>query len=87
MENQGPQIGVPDNLDAVLVVQFSLMPCRAGQFACDGAKRTIRRQHDLRVGGLSHIKNIVNPSRAVRTEASENSDKPGGDLRPWIEGA
>jgi hypothetical protein len=78
VEKQGPQIGVTYDGDAVLVAEFSFMPCGSGEFTCKGPKRAVRRQHDLRVGGLSHIKNVVNLSRPVRTKASENSDKPGG---------
>ena len=75
VENQWPQIGVPHDLDPVLVVEFSLMPCCRGHLERDGAKRPVSRQHDLAVIGISHIKNVVSSLLAVRTEASENSDK------------
>ncbi len=36
MENQRTQIGVAQNFDAVLIVEFSLMPCRCRRLASKG---------------------------------------------------
>lgn len=75
MKDQGTQIGMPSDLDAILVVKLSFIPCRRRQLARDGSYRPIGSQNDFRVAGASEIKDVVDVLLMVWRDASENSDK------------
>ena len=75
MKDQGTQIGMPSDLDAILVVKLSFIPCCRRHLVRDGSNRSIGSQNDLRVIGASEIKDVVNMLLVVWRNAPEYSDK------------